>query len=262
MAGELNVLCAGAVKGLVLALQSGFERASGVRLHATFGAVGAMRDVLRSGAPCDVFIATDAMIGRCRRAASCAPRRSARSAACRRRSRSRRRRRRRRSTAPSRSRPPSSLAARSTSPTRPCRPPARTSPRSSSGSPSATRSRRACACSPTARSRCASSPAPTIAAIGCTQATEIRYTPGLALVGALPPPFALATVYSAAVAAGARDDEGALRFIDLLAGASSADLRRAGGFDEVRSGRRLVERPVAAADAEAAGSRERQRDGA
>ena len=63
VAGELNVLCAGAVKGLVLALQGGFERATGLRLHATFGAVGAMRDALRSGAPCDVFIATDAMIG-------------------------------------------------------------------------------------------------------------------------------------------------------------------------------------------------------
>ena len=69
-------------------------------------------------------------------------------------------------------------------------------------------------------------------AIGCTQATEIRYTPGLALVGALPAPFALATVYSAAVGSGASDDEGALRFIDLLAGASSIALRRAGGFDE------------------------------
>ena len=63
MAGELNVLCAGAVKGLVLALQGAFGHASGLRLHATFGAVGAIRDALRAGAPCDVFIATDAMIG-------------------------------------------------------------------------------------------------------------------------------------------------------------------------------------------------------
>ena len=44
-------------------------------------------------------------------------------------------------------------------------------------------------------------------AIGCTQATEIRYTPGLALVGALPPPFALATVYGAAIGRGARDED-------------------------------------------------------
>ena len=62
MDGELNVLCAGAVKGLVLALQGDFERATGLRLHATFGAVGAIREALGSGAPCDVFIATDRMI--------------------------------------------------------------------------------------------------------------------------------------------------------------------------------------------------------
>jgi hypothetical protein len=34
--------------------------------------------------------------------------------------------------------------------------------------------------------------------IGCTQVTEIRYTEGVDLVGALPPPFELATVYTAA----------------------------------------------------------------
>src|SRR3954462_6084614 len=62
MARDLNVLCAGAVKGLVLALQDGFERSAGVRIQPTFGAVGALRDALRAGAPCDVFIATDAMV--------------------------------------------------------------------------------------------------------------------------------------------------------------------------------------------------------
>ena len=60
-------------------------------------------------------------------------------------------------------------------------------------------------------------------AIGCTQATEIRYTPGLALVGALPAPFALATVYSAAVR---RDERATMkharRFIDLAVPARRA----------------------------------------
>ena len=45
------------------------------------------------------------------------------------------------------------------------------------------------------------------AALGCTQASEISHTPGIVLVGALPAPFALATVYSAAVATGAASDE-------------------------------------------------------
>ena len=35
--------------------------------------------------------------------------------------------------------------------------------------------------------------------VGCTQITEIKYTPGVVLVGALPPGFELSTVYSAAV---------------------------------------------------------------
>src|SRR3954447_14790835 len=62
MAAELHLLCAGAVKGLVLALRAGFEASAGVRLHARFGAVGAMRDELAAGKPCDVFVATDAMV--------------------------------------------------------------------------------------------------------------------------------------------------------------------------------------------------------
>jgi molybdate transport system substrate-binding protein len=68
-------------------------------------------------------------------------------------------------------------------------------------------------------------------AVGCTQASEIVATPGLKVVGALPAPFALATVYSAALGKQARDADAARRFIDALAGDSSAALRAAGGFD-------------------------------
>ncbi len=68
-------------------------------------------------------------------------------------------------------------------------------------------------------------------ALGCTQATEIRYTPGLDLVGALPAPFALATVYSAALASGAGDVGLAAHFLALLGGPATLELRLAGGFD-------------------------------
>ena len=69
-------------------------------------------------------------------------------------------------------------------------------------------------------------------AIGCTQATEIRATPGIALVGALPAPFALATVYSAAVAAGAASDELAAPLHRPRSPARRASrLRRAAGFE-------------------------------
>ncbi|HZY15736.1 MAG TPA: substrate-binding domain-containing protein, partial [Ramlibacter sp.] len=40
-------------------------------------------------------------------------------------------------------------------------------------------------------------------AVGCTQATEILMTPGVQLCGPLPPPYELATTYTAAVASGA-----------------------------------------------------------
>jgi molybdate transport system substrate-binding protein len=67
--------------------------------------------------------------------------------------------------------------------------------------------------------------------IGCTQVTEINYTPGVTLVGPLPAEFELATVYSAAVARDALQPELARRFIERLAGPGSAHLRRDGGFE-------------------------------
>lgn len=66
--------------------------------------------------------------------------------------------------------------------------------------------------------------------IGCTQATEILATPGLRLVGSLPPGLDLETVYTAAVSARAADPEGASRFVSRLTGAREAARRQAGGF--------------------------------
>lgn len=72
-------------------------------------------------------------------------------------------------------------------------------------------------------------------AIGCTQVTEILYTPGVTLVGALPDGFGLETVYSAVVGRDATDEATAKRFIALLTGADSSALRQAGGFEPVFS---------------------------
>jgi molybdate transport system substrate-binding protein len=68
-------------------------------------------------------------------------------------------------------------------------------------------------------------------AIGCTQVTEILYTEGVTLVGALPARFELATVYTAAVGAQAADPVLAARCIALLTGPDSLALRLAGGFE-------------------------------
>ncbi|NDP44066.1 MAG: ABC transporter substrate-binding protein, partial [Aromatoleum sp.] len=67
--------------------------------------------------------------------------------------------------------------------------------------------------------------------IGCTQITEILYTPGVTLVGPLPVGFELATVYSIAVCTRARHPELARKFAALIAGPDSRALRAQGGFD-------------------------------
>ena len=67
--------------------------------------------------------------------------------------------------------------------------------------------------------------------IGCTQVTEIRNTPGVALVGMLPREFELATVYSVGVCSAAASAAAARRFAALLTGESSRALREHAGFE-------------------------------
>ena len=66
--------------------------------------------------------------------------------------------------------------------------------------------------------------------IGCTQVTEILITPGVTLVGALPPGYGLATVYTAAVAANADEPGHARRLIAILAGEVTREARARAGF--------------------------------
>jgi molybdate transport system substrate-binding protein len=67
--------------------------------------------------------------------------------------------------------------------------------------------------------------------IGCTQVTEIKYTPGVTLVGLLPRAFELATLYSAAVCTRAVNVVLAERFVELVTGPDAKALRVAGGFE-------------------------------
>ncbi len=66
--------------------------------------------------------------------------------------------------------------------------------------------------------------------VGCTQVTEILYTPGVALVAELPAEHALRTVYTAAVCTRAASPELAARLADHLSAEASLDLRRRSGF--------------------------------
>ena len=66
--------------------------------------------------------------------------------------------------------------------------------------------------------------------LGCTQATEIIATPGIALVAPLPAGCDLATVYSCAIAAKAAAPAEAAQFIAMLSGDPGRGPRRRLGF--------------------------------
>ena len=228
----LNVLCAGAVKGLVLALQPRFEAEAGTALNATFGAVGAMRDALRAGAPCDVLIVSERLVEALTasgelRAGSATRIGSVQTAI-----------------AVKTGSPHAAIASGEALKQSLLAASALYLPDatlSTAGAHVASmldalaiRSEleprlRMFANGATAMRALAQDPRND--AIGCTQATEIRYTPGLDLVGALPAPFALATVYSAAIASAASDVALATRLVALLGGPQTLELRLQGGFD-------------------------------
>ena len=69
-----------------------------------------------------------------------------------------------------------------------------------------------------------------VGAVGCTQVTEILYTPGVSFLEVLPESLGLSTVYTAAVCTRAAEPQLARQLIDILCGDAAAALRREGGF--------------------------------
>jgi molybdate transport system substrate-binding protein len=67
--------------------------------------------------------------------------------------------------------------------------------------------------------------------IGCTQVTEINYTPGVDLVANLPQEFELVTDYTLGICTAASDMALAQRLAETLSGPTSAAIRRQGGFE-------------------------------
>ncbi len=59
---SLNILSGGAAQGLVASLAAKFKELTGFEIAGEFGAVGAMADKLRKGAPADIVILTSKMI--------------------------------------------------------------------------------------------------------------------------------------------------------------------------------------------------------
>ncbi len=67
--------------------------------------------------------------------------------------------------------------------------------------------------------------------IGCTQVSEIIFTPGVQLVAPLPPEFALATTYTAAISTQASEPALAARLIAHLVNPEARETRRAAGLE-------------------------------
>lgn len=231
MTTTLHIISAGAAKGLVQSLQPAFGAAHDVRFESQFGAVGAMRDRLLGGDPCDLVILSAALIE-----TLAADGRVARD----------------------------SIAAIGDVETGIAVPAGTASPRVDDAS----HLRDALAASSalylpdpqkatagihfanvlkslglydTVRDRLRPYPNGATAmramadagdprAVGCTQVTEILYTTGVTLVGVLPPEHSLKTTYSLAVSATAREPGPARAFAEVLTGPSSRAAREAGGF--------------------------------
>ncbi len=228
----LHLLSAGAAQGLARAIEPVFTAETGAMLDARFGAVGAMQQLFDAGEPCDVIVLTAALIDAL--AASGAVRDETRATL---------------------GRVRTGIAVRVNDPA-----PDVTTPdalraallaadaifvpdteRSTAGIHVA-KVLRELGIDAAVRDRLRTFPNGAAAMrelaassntklIGCTQHTEILYTPGVRLVAPLPRQFELATEYVAAVTSRAADPALAARLVHALAGAHAQALRAAGGFE-------------------------------
>lgn len=227
----LHILSAGAAKGLVLAMQEQFSAARGVTFDSTFGAVGAIKEKLLAGEPCDLIILTAAIID----ALSAEGRVSAGSRA-------------------TLGRVYTGIAVPATHPMPDIGDAARLrsalldargiylpDPESATAGIHFADVLRALGIYDSVRIRLRPFPNGAIAMramadagepdlIGCTQVTEINYTDGVSLVGVLPREFELATTYSLAVCSNAAELALAQEFAVLLTGPEALALRVQGGF--------------------------------
>lgn len=229
---ELHVLSAGAAKGVVTVLAPALQAAAGAKVCADFGAVGTIRDKLLAGARCDVLVLTATMLEDLARDGHVVP-----------------------DTIAPLGRVRTGIAVRAGDPLPAIagRDSLRRSllavaglfvpdmERSTAGAHFAT-VLRGLDIHDAVGERLHEYPSGSVAmhelaqshepgALGCTQITEIHDTPGVVLVGPLPAEFELATVYSAAVSTTAQEPGAARRFVQMLTGAQSRDLRSTGGFD-------------------------------
>jgi molybdate transport system substrate-binding protein len=228
---SLNILSGGAAQGLVKILAPAFKAKTGLDIEGEFGAVGAMADKLRAGRPADIIILTEALVRILTQEKLVAP-----------------------ASIKNIGMVETALAVRANNPG--ISVPDQASLRKALlaadaiyvpdikastagihvakvlallGIDKEVESRlKTYPNGATAMRHLAESPARR--PIGCTQSTEIIGTPGVTLSGALPPGCELATMYTAAVIAGAVRPREAEILIELLIAANHRELRRRAGF--------------------------------
>jgi molybdate transport system substrate-binding protein len=232
MTTTLHLLCAGAAQGLVTALQPRLLQELDAQTGGRFGAVGAMKEAYGAGEPCDLFVSSDAIVTALiaeglLRPDSRTPLGHVRTGVAVRTG----------TTHPAVSTPEALAAALRAADVVHYPDPQRATAgihfakvlrelgldgelqdRIRTFPNGATAMRELAASS-------ASNP------IGCTQVTEILFTPGLDLVGLLPPQFELATVYTAAVPVRASHPALAAGFIGMMTAPDTAELRQRCGFE-------------------------------
>jgi molybdate transport system substrate-binding protein len=229
---EVHILSGGAAQGVVRGLEQAFLQQTGARLQATFGAVGMMKEKLLGGAPCDVLILTQALIDELEATGRVEP-----------------------GSAAPLGRVKTGVAVKAGE--------AQPDVSTADGLRAALLAARGiyfpdpqkatagihfinvvkklgilneveAALRPfpngaTAMAQMAEANEPGL--LGCTQVTEILYTPGVTLVAPLPAEFELATIYTAALSTRADQPEMARQLIAALSGDASRTLRQQGGFE-------------------------------
>ena len=228
----LNLLCAGAAQGLVTQLAGRLESELGARVGGRFGAVGAMKEAFDTGEPCDLMVLTDAMVDAmvaagALRAQGRAPLGRVRTGVAVRSG----------TTRPDVATPQALAAALRAADVVHFPDPLR-----ATAGIHFSKVLRALGLEDELQARLRTFPngatamrelaaSPELNPIGCTQVTEILFTPGVDLVGLLPPQFELATVYTAAVPARAAHPDLATRFIEMMTAPDTAELRQHCGFE-------------------------------
>jgi molybdate transport system substrate-binding protein len=232
MLKSIRLLSGGAAQGLVKQLQDRYAQESGHAIRGTFGAVGAMRDKLLAGEPCDVLILTQAIIDQLTRdghlvPGSAVPLGAVKTGIA---------------VKAGQPQPNVATAAALKQALRGAHEIYFPDPINATAGIHFMKVMKTLGVADELASRFRPFPngaaamremahATSNAVIGCTQVTEILFADGVDLAGLLPQEFELATVYTGAVCTKAQEPQAGAALLRVLGGGEAASARKACGFE-------------------------------